>query len=506
MALSRHSVQHASVNWHSAAKAVRWNIRPLVDGSYRDSAATDSFRTHNPATEDPLSEASVGSAADIDEAVCLARARFESGTWADMPPSQRGEIMLKLADLLARRSSELALLDTLEMGKPITAAREDIESLAPALIRSWVGFADKLWGSSAPMMPGHMAFNVYEPRGVVGAITPWNFPLVNAVIKCVPALIAGNSVVLKPSELAPSSALRFGEMALEAGVPRGVLNVVPGLGVTVGTALASHPQVDLLTFTGSTMTGRKVMELAARSNGKPLLLECGGKSPQIVFSDVDDLEKIATATLQSALRNQGQVCSAHTRLVVHADIKEALLEKIIEGARGYVPGDPLDERTTFGPLASSAQRDRVKSFVERGVREGARLALEGTVQEQGGCYVSPTIFDKVERSMAIAQEEIFGPVLCVQQFRTEEEALSLANSTAYGLVATVWTRDMGKARRCARAIRAGSVSVRTSGPEGAESGCILSHEPQRASGFGAEFGIAGLQAYSTLKLVHFAGA
>jgi len=341
---------------------------------------------------------------------------------------------------------------------------------------------------------------------VVGAITPWNFPALCAVWKFAPALAAGNTVVLKPSELAASSALRLAELALEAGLPEGVLNVVPGLGSTAGAALAGHPDVDMVSFTGSTVTGRKVMELCGRSNGKPVLLECGGKSPQVVFGDVEDLDAVAEATVYGVLWNQGQVCGAFTRLLVHEDIKESLLEKIISRARQYRPGDPLSEETIFGPLASAAQRNRVKSYIEQGVKAGANPALLGEIRESGGCFVSPTIFDRVDDTMSIVREEIFGPVLCVQSFRTEEEAISSSNSTEYGLETAVWTRDIGRAKRMARALKFGQVTIRTSGKEGASSGCMLSHEPQKASGFGSELGLRGLQSYSNLKVISFSGA
>jgi acyl-CoA reductase-like NAD-dependent aldehyde dehydrogenase len=359
---------------------------------------------------------------------------------------------------------------------------------------------------SAPLNAHALAFNTYEPRGVVGAIAPWNFPSVNAVYKFGPALAAGNTIVLKPSELASSSALKLAELALEAGVPEGVLNVVPGLGSTVGAALALHPDVDLLSFTGSTATGRRIMEMCGRSNGKPLLMECGGKSPQVVFDDADNLDAVADATVKSLLWNSGQVCSAQTRLIVHEGVKDALLDKVIRQAKEHRPGDPLAETTTFGPLASPTQRNRVMAYVESGIKERAIPVLTGAIQEWGGCNVAPTIFDRVTRTMSIAREEIFGPVLCVQSFETEEEAIALANGTDYGLVATAWTRDVGRGRRLAHAIRAGYVSIRTSGKEGPESGCMLSMEPQKASGFGSELGIRGLESYSTLKSVVFLGA
>lgn len=494
------------MNWRESAADIRWVIQPFIDGRYWPSSSTSCFDNVNPATEQSLCEIPVGSSADVDDAVRVARRRFNEGCWSEMPPVRRVAVLLKLADLIVKHRTSLALLDSLEMGKPIRASVGDVEMLSAAMLRTGAGFADKLVGTSAPLSLQTMMFNTYEPRGVVAAITPWNFPLANAVIKLAPALAAGNTVVLKPSELSSSSALKLAELALEAGLPEGVLNVVPGLGPTVGVALAMHPDVDLLSFTGSTATGRKIMELAARSNGKPLLLECGGKSPHVVFGDADNLDKVADVVVQGFLWNQGQVCSAHTRLIAHHTIKGALLEKVVSRASCHRPADPLDETTTFGPLASPAQRDRVRSFVEQGIKEGADAVLKGPIRESGGCYVAPTVFDRVHSEMSIVREEIFGPVLCVQGFDTEEEATALANGTEYGLAATVWTRDIGRGRRMAHAIRAGGITIRTSGEEGPASGYVLSREPQKASGFGAELGLKGLESYSTLKSVSFMGA
>jgi acyl-CoA reductase-like NAD-dependent aldehyde dehydrogenase len=493
-------------NWNASAATIKWNIQPFIGGRYRPSTSQELFDTINPAIEKPLCRVPVGNLEDVDVAVQVARQRFDDGCWSELPPVRRAVILLKLADLIVEHKAELALLDSLEMGKPIRAALYDAEYFAPMLLRTWAGFTNKLLGASGPLSGGTLAINVYEPRGVVGAITPWNFPIVNAVYKVAPALAAGNTMVLKPSELAPSSALRLAELALEAGVPEGVLNVVPGLGRTLGAALASHVDVDMLSFTGSTTTGRRIMEMCARSNGKPLLLECGGKNPQVVFDDVANLDTVADATVQSFLWNQGQVCGAHTRLIVHENVKDALLKKLIDRANKYQQGDPLKESTNFGPLASPVQRDRVKRYIEAGLRAGADAVLKGKIQETGGCYVSPTVFDRVESAMSIVQEEIFGPVLCVQSFKTEEEAILLANGTPYGLGATVWTRDIGRGKRLAHAIRAGNISVRTGGTEGPDSGCALSREPQKASGFGSEVGLGGLESYSTLKSISFIGS
>ena len=494
------------MNWKKSAQAVEWDIRPFIDGVYSDSTSKNTFDNINPATDQVLCQVAEGSAEDIDQAVKVARQRFEEGCWSELTPGARKAILVRFSDLIVEHQDSIALLDTLEIGKPIAAALSDAGGSAARIMRQTAELTDQLYGKIAPMSASNLSFNVYEPRGVVGAIVPWNFPVVNTVVKIAPALAVGNSVVLKPSEIASGSALKLAELAIEAGIPKGVFNVVPGLGHTVGAALASHTDIDLLTFTGSTQTGRLLMTLAGQSNGKPLLLECGGKSPHVVFDDVDNLDRIAELAVQRMYWNQGQVCSALTRLIVHESIKDELLEKVITLTKLLKSGDPLDEATTVGPLASAAQRDRVKHYIQLGIEEGAKLVLGGldAVQDGPGCFVAPTIFDNVKTEMSIAQDEIFGPVLCVQSFNDEAEALAIANGTDYGLGATVWTKDFGRGKRMAKGVRAGRVAIRTSGEE--EEALIgMNCEPQKASGFGSEAGLRGMQSYSVLKAISFSG-
>jgi len=490
---------------------IAWNIRPFVDGSYFTSCSSQFISKINPATEEVLYECPIGDAGDVQRAVEIARTAFERGIWRDLGPDKKKEILLRFARLIADRKDELALLDSLEMGKPINAARFEVEVLGYHVVRSAAELTDKLCGVLVPSEASSITFNMYEPRGVVGAIVPWNCPTYNTLLKVAPALAAGNAVVLKPSEIASGSALRLAEIAIEAGLPSGVFNVVPGLGATVGEVLAAHPGIDMVSFTGSTATGKRVMQLAGQCRGRPVQLECGGKSPQLVFADADNLDRVATCVVQDIFYNTGQICSARSRLLVEACIKEKLLDRVVSLAHELKAGDPLDEATNFGPLATSLQRDRVTAHLRRALGEGARMITGGSVQSQGakGYFVSPTVLDNVTPQMAVIREEVFGPLLCVQTFVDEQEAIALANATEYGLTATAWTRDFGRARRLAKRINAGFVVVRTSGEEGGGGGIAnvfaLCAEPRKASGFGAEWGLKGLEAYSTLKAVQMLG-
>jgi acyl-CoA reductase-like NAD-dependent aldehyde dehydrogenase len=488
-----------------------WNIRPFIDGAYLSSCSSEAIDNINPATEEVLCEVPVGGAGDVQRAVEVARKRFEQGVWSDLGPDRRREILLRFAKLVADHKDELALLDSLEMGKPVSAARFEVEVLGYNVVRSAAELADKLCGALVPSEPSSLTFNTYEPRGVIGAIVPWNCPTYNTLLKITPALTAGNAVVLKPSEIASGSALKLAELSVEAGLPSGIFNVVPGLGRTVGEALVSHPGIDMVSFTGSTLTGQRVMQLAGQSRGRPVQLECGGKSPQLVFADADDLDRVAACVVQDIFYNAGQICAARSRLLVQESIKQRLLDKIVPLTQQLKAGDPLDEATNFGPLATSVQMNKVRDHIRRGLIDGAQMVIGdiGRHRNTKGYFVSPTILDNVSSEMSVVREEIFGPVLCVQSFREESEAIALANATDYGLTATAWTRDFGRARRLAKRINAGFVVVRTSGDEGTGGNVAnvfaLCAEPRKASGFGAEWGLKGLEAYSTLKAVQMLG-
>ncbi len=493
------------IDWRRRAISLEWRIRPFIAGGYRRSTGSDVLHNVDPSTESVLCSFAAGTAEDIDDAVRVARARYREGVWSRLPTARRAETLLRLADLIVANKEQLALLESLEMGKPISAAIHEVEALAAAILRDWAGQIERLVGESAPRTTGAHAYTLFQPKGVIGAIVPWNFPTANAIIKLAPALAAGNSVVLKPSEIAPSSSLKVAELAIEAGIPEGVLNIVPGAGPTAGAALALHADVDMISFTGSTVTGRRVMEMAGRSNGKAVLLECGGKSPHVVFDDIEDLPFAVDQVANGFLWNGGQVCSAGTRAIVQEGIYEPFLELLIERSRRSVPAHALDPLTTFGPLASPMQRDRVRTSVNDAVQAGASPALLGQIQDQDGCFVSPTIFRDVDSWAEIAQQEVFGPVLCVQSFEDAAAAVALANNSSYGLCATVWTSNLGRAMRMINEIEAGSVTVRTSEPESGALLPQLGYEPFKASGIGCEVGLRGLQSYSKLKLVGMLG-
>jgi len=491
----------SSAGWRSLAASLVFRQSPFIDGGFVAAESQDRFETINPATGQPLCGLPVGSAGDVDRAVQAARRAFEDGRWSALGPGQRRIVLLRLADLVEENADELALLDCLEMGKAISSALAEI-AMGTGLIRYFAETIDKLYGSLAPSDSNVIAFSQFEPRGVVGAIVPWNFPLINAIVKAAPALAVGNSVILKPSEIASLSALRLAEIALEAGLPPGVLNVLPGLGSTIGEAIGRHQGIDFVSFTGSTATGRKLLCYSGESNGKPLMLELGGKSAQIVCADMaDDLEGLAAQIVQDAFWNQGQWCAARTRLIVERGLYAPLMDAVIAAAAKLVPGDPLDPATNFGTIASKVQFDRVRSYIDRGRAEGALILLAGGSGKPCALSMAPAIFGNVDPAMAIAQDEIFGPVLAAMPFEGFEQAVALSNSSGYGLGATVWTSDSRRARIAARALRVGKVLVKTSVSAKGSSGFALGGEPFGASGFGIERGIEGLKSYCRTKAV-----
>ncbi len=401
-------------------------------------------------------------AVDVDRAVKAARAAFESGVWRDADPLHKKKVLLRFAELIRENAEEIALLETLDVGKVIGNSLSVDVPFCADCIQYYAELADKLYDEVAPVGAHDVAMVRKEPLGVVGAIVPWNYPLIIAAWKLGPALVAGNSVILKPAEQSPLGSLLLGRLAREAGLPEGVLSIVPGFGERAGKPLALHPDVDMIAFTGSTEVGKLMMVYAGQSNMKRVALECGGKSPHVVMGDAD-LDAAAEAIAWGIYYNQGETCHAGSRVLAHASIREALVHKIAAVQRTQIPlGHPFDEGAQLGAMVEERQMERVLGYIELGIKEGARVAHGGkrAFGETGGFYIEPTILD-ASNSMRIAQEEIFGPVVVVISFETEAEAVELANDTIFGLAAAVWTRDMGAAHRLSRAIRAGAVWVNT---------------------------------------------
>jgi 4-guanidinobutyraldehyde dehydrogenase/NAD-dependent aldehyde dehydrogenase len=447
--------------WETRANALDIEGRAFIDGHYVPARSGATFDCISPIDGRLLGAVASCDGADADLAVSSARSAFDSGVWSRQAPAKRKAVMLRFADLLEAHSEELALLETLDMGKPISDA---LAVDLPGSIDSirWCGEAiDKIYDEVAATAPDQLGLVTREPVGVVAVIVPWNFPLMMASWKLGPALATGNSVILKPSERSPLTAIRIAQLALEAGFPAGVLNVLPGYGGTVGKALALHRDVDTLAFTGSTQVAKQLLVYAGESNMKRVWLEAGGKSPNIVFADAPDLQVAAEAAAAAIAFNQGEVCTAGSRLLVQASIKARFVPMVIEALKAWKPGHPLDPDTNVGALVDSRHLEGVLQRIQGGQEEGARLLLGGRValEDSGGSYVEPTLFDNVSNGMKIAREEIFGPVLSVIEFDDAEEAVRIANDTPYGLAAAVWTADLSRAHNIARALRAGSVWV-----------------------------------------------
>ncbi|MGE8260336.1 MAG: aldehyde dehydrogenase [Stenotrophomonas sp.] len=448
-------------HWQALAGQLAIPTQAFIDGRYVDAASGARFDCISPIDGRVLGQVADCDAQDVERAVAGARRAFYAGHWSQASPAQRKRVLLALAALVEHHADELALLETLDMGKPVRDARRvDLPGVVRCL--RWTAEAvDKLYGDIAPTGPHELGLVSREPAGVVAAIVPWNFPLLMACWKIAPALAMGNSVVLKPSERSPLSALRLAALAAEAGLPDGVLNVLPGQGMYVGEPLALHMDVDVLAFTGSTATGAKLLQYAGRSNLKRVWLECGGKSPHLVFADAPDLDAAAKGVAQGIFFNQGEVCTAGSRLLVERSIRDDFVHQVVAYGRRMQPRHPLDADAPMGALVDAAHMDKVLADIARAEGDGARLLLGGqrAEVEAGGCYVQPTVFDQVRPEQALAREEVFGPVLAVLGFDSETEAVRLANDSRYGLAAGLWTRDLGRAHRVSRQLRAGSVWV-----------------------------------------------
>jgi len=471
----------------------------FINGQFVDAQAGGTFDTINPATATVLTQVAEGREADIDMAVKAARAAFDSGPWTrKMSASDRARILWKVGDLLLAHTEELGELETLDSGKPVTECTKIDVPLAADCFHYYAGWATKIHGETIPVRGPFFNYTLREPVGVCGQITPWNFPILMAVWKLAPALACGNTIVLKPASYTPLTALRLAALCKEAGLPDGVLNVVPGAGSVAGMALVRHPMVDKIAVTGSTPVGQQIMREAAGTL-KKVSLELGGKSPNIVLADAD-LDAAARGAMTGIFYNKGEICTAGSRLLVEQSVHDALLEKLVERAGKTVPADPLDPKCRFGPQVAEAQMNTILRYIGKGKEEGARLVTGGNRAKVGdgkGFFLEPTIFDGVTNDMTIAREEIFGPVLSVIPFSDMEDAIAKANDTIYGLSSGIWTRDIKKAHRLARELRAGTVWINTynvfdnASPFGG----------YKMSGFGRELGAASIELYTQTKSV-----
>ena len=474
--------------------------RMLIDGKWVEAASGKTFITYDPATEEPLAEVPAGDKEDVDRAVRAARRAFETGPWRRMTASERGRAIWKLADLIEAHGEEFAQLETLDNGKPLTVARVADIPLVVDHFRYYAGWATKVEGETIPVsIPGQrfLNYSLREPVGVVGQIIPWNFPLLMAAWKLGAALACGNTVVLKPAEQTPLSALRLGELLDEAGIPPGVVNIVTGMGETAGAAIAAHPDLDKVAFTGSTEVGRLIMKAAA-GNLKRVSLELGGKSPNIVFADAD-LDEAAVGAASAIYFNHGQCCCAGSRLFIEQKAYDKLMPRLVEFSEKIKLGPGMDPSTEMGPLVSSEQYERVTGYLAAGQKEGAKAAAGGGRPKnlRKGYFVQPTVFTDVSADMKITREEIFGPVVCAIPFKDVEEVAAAGNDTTYGLAAAVWTRDIQKAHRMAETLKAGTVWINCYNVFDAAS----PFGGYKQSGFGREMGKAALDLYTQIKSV-----
>jgi aldehyde dehydrogenase (NAD+) len=468
----------------------------LINNQWVPAQSGKTFATINPSTGEEICQIAEADASDVEKAVRAARAAFEHGTWRKIAASQRGALLLRLADLIERNADELAALESLDNGKPVAVAKAVDVAATAGCFRYFAGWADKVHGKTIPIDGDFFCYTRLEPVGVVGQIIPWNFPMLMLAWKLAPALATGNTVIMKPAEQTPLSALRIGELIVEAGFPPGVVNMLPGFGPTAGAAIANHMDVDKVAFTGSTEVGHLIMEAAAKSNLKRVTLELGGKSPNIVFADTD-LDAAVEGAHFGLFFNHGQCCCAGSRVFVEEKIYDQFVEKSGERARKRTVGDPFDPKTEQGPQVDAAQFEKVMGYIDSGRKEGAKLVCGGDRVGDRGYFIQPTVFSDVQDDMKIAKEEIFGPVMSIIPFKSVDEVITRANRTEYGLAAAVWTRNIQKALSISNSVRAGTVWVNcynvldTRAPFGGF----------KQSGIGRELGEYGLQQYTEIKTV-----
>jgi len=468
----------------------------LIGGKWVPSKSGKTFESINPANEEVLALVAEGDKADVDEAVKAARKAFEDGKWSSITPHQRTRYLLKIAELIDKNADELAELESLDNGKPVSQARGIDIAGAAGIFRYFAGWPTKIYGETNPSDPAFFNYTLREPIGVCGLIVPWNFPLMMAVNKLAPALACGNTMVLKPAEQTPLSAIRLGELIQEAGIPDGVVNIVTGFGPGAGSSIVEHPDVDKVSFTGSTEVGKLILQ-ASTGNLKRVSLELGGKSPNIIFPDVDMKYAVRNA-MNGVFYNSGQVCAAGTRIFVQRDIYDTFVDELTKASEGMTLGNPLDPKTKLGPVVSREQFDRVKSYLEVGKGEGARVTIGGEAREGKGYYVKPTVFADVKNTMKIAREEIFGPVAAAIPFKDENDAIFQGNDTTYGLAAAVWTNDVSRAHKVAKALKAGTVWINCYGMIDT----AMPFGGYKQSGFGREGSRHALDLFTQIKSVY----
>lgn len=483
--------------WKKLASDFEHQTGAFINGDYVKALSEKTYQTINPATEQVTAEMAACGEEDVNVAVKAARTAFNKGSWSRMAPRDRGAILQKLAGFVIENADQLALMECLNVGKPIMEARMADINLASAALK-WYGEAiDKITDEIIATPDNVRATITREPMGVVGVVVPWNFPLLMACWKIAPALAAGNSVIVKPSEQTPQSILKLAELAIQAGIPDGVFNVIPGTGEIAGSALGLHNDIDCLTFTGSTAVGKKFLEYSGQSNMKAVWLECGGKNPNIVMADCPDMEKAVMNAAMNVFFNQGEVCAAASRLLVEESIRDEFVEKVAAIGKTRIPGDPLNPETNLGAIVDKSQYDRINGYITKGQEEGAELILGGdtTKIDGSGYYINPTIFQNVKNDMTIAREEIFGPVLATISFNNIDEAIEIANDSPFGLAAGIWTSDINIAHKAARDIQAGAVSINSY----SSIDIALPFGGYKQSGIGVDKSIHAIEKYTNMK-------